>query len=155
MKVIYAPDPIGDLYGHSIFMAGPTPRSSDVPSWRPEAIQMFRDLGYAGTLLAPEPEGGEFSAAYEDQWDWENEGLARASVVMFWVPRRIDGGMPAFTTNVEFGLCVGRRRDMVYGRPDWAEKCKYLDVTYRNLTPGEPFNDLGALVRHLVDRSQA
>jgi hypothetical protein len=33
---------------------------------------------------------------------WEREGLIKASVIFFWIPRGLPD-MPAFTTNVEFG----------------------------------------------------
>ena len=33
---------------------------------------------------------------------WDREGLIKASVIFFWIPRGLPD-MPAFTTNVEFG----------------------------------------------------
>ena len=40
MKVVYTGDKI-DKDCISCFLAGPTPRSSDVSSWRDEAISLF------------------------------------------------------------------------------------------------------------------
>lgn len=150
MRVIYAPEPLNDLGDHSVFLAGPTPRRAEVSSWRPEAIRLFSEAGYTGTLLAPEPGDGQFSAAYEDQIEWEHEGMRRADVVLFWVPRSVSGQMPAFTTNVEFGLCLASGKEVVYGRPDWAEKCKYLDLLYDKMRGRTPTRELSELVSQVV-----
>lgn len=34
----------------SIFLAGPTPRSKEVQSWRPEALRILKNLGYDGQV---------------------------------------------------------------------------------------------------------
>jgi len=76
--------------------------------------------------------------------------------VMFWVPRDIDGGMPAFTTNVEFGwlsrMSYEERNPMrmFYGRPDNAEKCKYLDWMYAHYQDKTPYNDLKTMIKDIV-----
>lgn len=107
----------------SIFLAGPTPRSPEVKSWRPEAIALFKESGFRGSLLVPEDSAFSPRFDYHDQIEWELQGLHTATVVMFWVPRTED--MPAFTTNVEFGL-MAARRNVVLGCPDTATKMKYL-----------------------------
>ena len=35
MKVIYSPEPMPEAFRQSIFLAGPTPRSPEIESWRP------------------------------------------------------------------------------------------------------------------------
>lgn len=63
---------------------------------------------------------------YDNQVQWECKARNMADVNLFWVERYIKKDMPGFTTNIEFGedLDCGK---MVYGRPDDAEKCNYLD----------------------------
>lgn len=114
----------------SIFLAGPTPRSPDVPSWRPRAVELLRGMGFNGTVFVPED--GDCMAKYTDaqfkydaQIEWELEALHSATVVAFWIPREIET-MPAFTTNVEFGLFAARR-NVVLGAPPEAPKMKYLE----------------------------
>jgi hypothetical protein len=132
----------------SIFLVGPTPRSPDVPSWRPEAI---RGLSLARTLdsqplvvFVPEDESGGFSLSYEEQVEWELAALERATVVMAWVPRDLET-MPAFTTNVEFGTLLHSGK-LVYGRPKRAPKTRYLDYRYLKATGWHPCNSLPDLL---------
>ena len=40
----------------SIFLAGPTPRSLDVETWRKEAIRILEELGFDGIVYVPELE---------------------------------------------------------------------------------------------------
>lgn len=130
MKTVWAKQPIPtDI--PSIFLAGPTPRSGDVKSWRPEAIQTFRNLGFTGAILAPEPEGalgeggtGTWCHTYMDQVEWEDEALNQATVILFWVPRDLEK-MPAFTTNIEWGTWH-RSGKVVLGAPEEAPKMKYM-----------------------------
>jgi len=157
MRLVYATDKIDVTDWNSVFLAGPTPRDPSVPSWRPEAIQLFSDMKFDGSLYIPEPQDGKFSHDYEDQAEWEHLGLSNAGVVMFWVPRDIAGGMPAFTTNVEFGWMVrmayeeGQSERVFYGRPDVAEKCQYLDWLYRHYMDREPYSDLKSIVSGVVN----
>ena len=97
MRIYYGTDPIDqdvlNQYPHSIFLAGPTPRSEDVPSWRPKACKILEELGYKGLVFAPEPEG-EAWPNYIDQVDWEQWGLTSCDTIVFWVPRDLKD-MPA------------------------------------------------------------
>jgi hypothetical protein len=128
MKVVYAKQKIPEKLGPSIFLAGPTPRSSNpVPSWRPEALKILEKIEFPGTVFVPEDEGGTFRGSYTDQTEWEKAALNIANITVFWIPRELET-MPAFTTNVEFGYWVARQPDkIVYGRPEQAPKTKYLD----------------------------
>ena len=126
MEIIYAQEPI-NTNGKIIFLAGPTPRAIDVKSWRGEAITMFERLGFNGTLLIPEMRGGfnrEF--AYAEQIDWEQEGLEKADVILFWIPRNLKD-MPAFTTNIEFGYWLAYEPSkIIMGFPTDAPKMNYI-----------------------------
>jgi hypothetical protein len=103
-------------------LIGPTPRSADVPSWRPRAIELYREAGYDGTLYVPEaPDWGPHEN-YDAQVHWEWEAIKQASVVACWLPRDL-ATMPAFTTNVEIPLCLDK---LVFGFPLDAPKINYL-----------------------------
>lgn len=115
---------------NAIFLAGPTPRSSDVPSWRPEALQILETLGYDGTVFVPERSDWTTKFTYEHQTDWEYSNLLHSRVIAFWVPRNMET-MPALTTNVEFGFWLARSPErVVYGRPENAANTRYLDWLY-------------------------
>jgi hypothetical protein len=116
VSVVWAREPIPS--GPSVFLAGPTPRSPEVPSWRPQAIQTLDAAWQASQtlhILAPENPGGLRETEYDDQIEWEWDGLDRASAILFWIPRDLRT-LPGFTTNVEFGF-VARSGRAVLGCP--------------------------------------
>lgn len=144
MKVITSGQVLSD--DSSIFLAGPTPRSSDVPSWRPEAIELLKRMKFTGAVFAPEP----FCSHYLEQVEWEHAALTKASVILFWVPRDLVT-MPAFTTNVEFGRFADSGRIVVYGRPEGAPKTRYLDWLHHKHNPAEPiFDNLPELLEYAI-----
>lgn len=132
MKVIYSDQPqINSNDKHSIFLAGPTPRSKDVKSWRPDAIKILEDLKFDGNILYPEYSNGHI-IDYTKQVEWEYQGLLLCNAIVFWVPRNMEI-MPALTTNVEFGYWMAKDRwKLYYGRPDNAPHTKYLDWLYNH-----------------------
>jgi len=132
MHVVYAREPLPDRWSKSVFLAGPTPRTKDVLSWRPEALRLLEALGYDGVVFIPEDRGINGCAItpenYEPQIRWEHEAIRHADIVVFWVPREVSIEIaefmeavakagpdattidvkdllksPAFTTNVEWG----------------------------------------------------
>ena len=133
MKVVYACQELparGDdnVTPNSIFLAGPTPRSNDVPSWRPEALNFLKDRGFDGYIFVPEGEDGGWGD-YAAQVHWEWKALGRAACVLFWVPRDLET-MPGFTTNVEYGFMVGLHPErVVLGSPaSRTPKMRYLQT---------------------------
>lgn len=108
MQVIYAQEPFPNQVISSIFLAGPTPRTSSVPSWRPLALALLEELGYEGAVFVPEPRAGVWRD-YTNQVEWETEGLNRSDCALFWIPRDLrpdENGYPrmgALTTNDEWG----------------------------------------------------
>lgn len=151
MKVVYATQPLekGSL---SLFLAGPTPRQGGPESWRPQAIQLLKELNFDGVVYAPEPEDGGWASAYDDQVGWEYDALHASTLVVFWVPR--SDLLPGFTTNVEFGywLCSGK---IIYGRPPEAMKTRYLDSMYRLETQQEPHDNLCQLLEDAIQKADA
>src|SRR3989304_8862396 len=101
MKVIYASEEFHNPK-FSVFLAGPTPREASVKSWRPEFIDTLRIKGFKGSVFAPENRILGSPYDFETQIAWEVEGLNKANIVIFWIPRVLQT-MPAFTTNIEFG----------------------------------------------------
>ena len=125
MHTVYAKQTPPRGWPHAIFLAGPTPRDPETPSWRPEALRILADLGYGGVVFVPEPAGGDWAGSYTDQAEWEKMGLEMADKIAFWVPRDLRT-MPAFTTNVEFGrYCQSGKA--ILGVPDGAPKTRYLE----------------------------
>jgi hypothetical protein len=148
MKIVYSDQkiPTNLVTEPSIFLAGPTPRSLDVPSWRPHALELLKKIGYCGIVLVPEHQVRSDKADYTDQVEWEWEGLENAKAIAFWVPREIQT-MPGFTTNVEFGSYIRSNRS-VYGRPPEAQKCRYLDWLYEKTRGVKPHTNLEDLMFH-------
>lgn len=143
MKVVTSDMPV-EFGDHSLFLAGPTPRSSDVRSWRIDALHVLSQINYDGTVLVPERRDWATKFDYDDQVEWEYAGLQGAAVVICWVPRDLVK-LPGFTTNVEFGHYVNSGR-FLYGRPDDAPKVRYLDWLYGKVTGRVPHNSLKNLL---------
>lgn len=129
----------------SIFLAGPTPRTTNIKSWRKEACEKLEELGFDGIVYVPEYSTWETRGNYLDQTLWEREALTEAKVILFWIPRSLPD-MPAFTTNVEFGYWLHSNK-VIYGRPDNAEKIRYLDWLYEFDYNKKPLNDLEELLK--------
>jgi hypothetical protein len=136
----------------SIFLAGPTPRRPEVPSWRPQALELLRQLGFGGAVYVPERRDWSGRFSYLDQVDWEYAGLEGCTVIAFWVPRDLQT-LPGFTTNVEFGRYVGSGR-CIYGRPAGAAHTRYLDWLYAKLTGREPEATLEATMRAAIEATR-
>ena len=127
MQVFYVGDDLPNLgRTEGIFLAGPTPRSPDVQTWRKEALQILEDLDYEGAVYIPETVDWNWLGDYNGQVTWEWRALAQSKVTLFWMPRDLKD-MPAFTTNVEFGFIAAfRPMDLVLGYPEGAPKNRYL-----------------------------
>jgi 8-oxo-dGTP pyrophosphatase MutT (NUDIX family) len=123
---VYAREEPPDRWDAAIFLAGPTPRSPQVPSWRPAALAELRERWRGGGRLVvfdPEHRHGVHDD-YTGQVDWEERCLHLADEVLFYVPRDL-ATMPAFTTNVEWGMWHDSGR-AVFGAPRDAPKNRYL-----------------------------
>ena len=151
MPKLFSDEPHFNGVGHGVFLAGPTPRSSHVPSWRPQAIKLLEEGGYKGTILIPERKDWSAQFDYIDQIEWEQAGLFNCDRIIFWVPRDLQD-MPAFTTNVEFGFWMSEKPEKcVYGRPPAAPKNSYLDWLYQEHTGKEPLDSLEEVVAVVLE----
>jgi hypothetical protein len=128
LTLVHAGDPLPE--GASVFLAGPTPRSQDVPSWRPDAVgelsAQWRGPGRLAVLI-PEPPSGRHWLYFDDQAEWETIAREAATAILFWIPRDLRT-LPGFTTNVEFGLDVTTGRAVLGCPPDCPnpERNRYL-----------------------------
>jgi 8-oxo-dGTP pyrophosphatase MutT (NUDIX family) len=134
MQVVYAGEEAPKTITKSLFLAGPSPRPSqlqEIESWRDTAIQILQDIGFEGTVFTPIPRELKEGHVYEDQVNWEEKFLNIADCILFWVPRDLSQDskgnlkLPALTTNVEFGFWAESGR-IVFGCPENAEKVTYL-----------------------------
>ncbi len=126
MNIVYAGEAPPETYSKAIFLAGPSPRGTTDENWRPAALGALTKLGYDGVVYIPLPrEEGKWPANYDDQIVWETKYLRMCDQIIFWVPRDLKT-LPAFTTNVEFGLWCDSGK-ITYGRPPSAPKMRYLD----------------------------
>lgn len=123
MRVVYAFEEAPTSYTRSIFLAGPTPRDAETPSWRPEALRILEALGYDGVVFVPEARDGKWRKDYDGQLEWEEKHLHMADCILFWVPREL-ARMPAFTTNDEWGTWKYSGK-CVFGAPPEAPKVNY------------------------------
>ena len=85
LTVVYAREPLPAEPGASVFLAGPTPRRRDVPSWRPAALAEL--AGTSLTVFSPESRHDERPSEYHHQVEWEAAALEAADVILFWIPR--------------------------------------------------------------------
>lgn len=140
MRLVFSNNSLPTVVTKSLFLAGPSPRRPQVADWRHEALAILKELGFTGTVFLPVPnflfygqkdEAAAQSWTYDNQVGWEVLARQMADCLVFWVPRVVDRseadlGMPAFTTNFELGEDLSSGK-VVYGRPDDAVKCSYLD----------------------------
>lgn len=169
MIPVFARTKFPDKVLHSIFLAGPTPRKPEVPSWRPEALKKLAALGYEGHVFVPETAEGRFAdwahpageppdselplheaaSRWKRQVLWEEEGLNRADTILFWIPRDM-ATMPALTTNNEFGNWVVRDPSkVVLAAPPWSAHTSYQ--IHQATEAGCPvFTDLDSALEHVV-----
>lgn len=133
----------------SIFLAGTTPRGENVTSWREEAVKILENLSFDGLVYVPEYSTWKPKEDYVDQAMWERNALLESTIIVFWVPREVPN-MSGFTTNVEFGYWLHSGK-VLYGRPDAAQKIKYLDWLYKEDYKKDVHKNLESLLKEAVN----
>lgn len=151
MKINYSDEKV--LRGNkSIFLAGPTPRSLAIETWRKEAVKILDNLGFDGIVYVPERKFDDRTFNYDNQVLWEREALYNSDAIAFWIPRTIPE-MPGLTTNVEYGYWLAKEKGkVIYGRPDDSVSNRYLDWLYKIETSKVPINDLNKLLKEAIKR---
>lgn len=122
--VVHALEQPPASFEKSIFLAGPSPRNPQTPSWRPDAIRVLEESGYDGVIFVPEHRSNKWHGDKLSQMRWEDEYMRVADCILFWIPRNMET-MPALTTNVEFGRWEASGK-IVLGAPKAAVKNEYL-----------------------------
>lgn len=124
--VVHANEAPPESWDAAVFLAGPLPRSAEVPAWNRDAVAFlegqWRERGRL-VVFTPELREGVLTD-YTGQADWESRWMHASDVIVFWVPRDMDT-MPALTTNIEYGAWVASGK-VVFGAPPEAPKNEYL-----------------------------
>jgi 8-oxo-dGTP pyrophosphatase MutT (NUDIX family) len=155
-NIVFSEQPIPHKITKSIFLAGPSPRTKDIFDWRHNALSLFEKNGFDGTVFIPVPKERFFCKddspnwTYDNQVEWECKARNISDIILFWLPRDIKNGMPAFTTNIEFGEDIHSGK-IIYGRPDNAEKCRYLDKRILEIKE-KVFNQLDELIQYGISK---
>lgn len=133
MRKEYYDTIIGNFSNNSsIFLAGPTPRSKDVKSWRPKALNLLEKFNYNGIVYIPEFNGGKNIFSKRTYiYEWEFNKLMSCSAILMWLPR--SDILPGFTSNIEFGYYI-KSGKFFFGHPESASKCAYMDWLYNKTT---------------------
>ena len=149
MQVIYSQEEAPKTFVKSIFLAGPSPRDKEHYNWRVDALKTLEELGYDGVVFVPLPRNGEWPTDYDAQVNWEYDHLNMADIIAFWVPRDLKD-LPAFTTNVEFGMFYESGK-VVLGHPDGAPGMRYMvhHAKHENIPV---YTDLKATLKESIDR---
>lgn len=150
MKIVFSDHTLPDSISKTLFLAGPSIRDYTQRDWRHDAIQILENLSYNGIVFIPIPEDVFYQrqplnkAGYDNQIQWEKNARRMSDVIVFWVPRNMQAGVYGLTTNFELGedLKTGR---VIYGRPDEADKCRYLDKCVTS-NAQEVYSDLNELL---------
>lgn len=148
MEIVYTGED-QKLSEKSVFLAGPTPRDKSVFSWRGEVISLFEKLGFDGQLYIPEFRDKHYydEDTGTNEMKWDQDALEKCTVVMFWIPRSVD--MLGLSTNVEFGYMLSKG-NIIYGRPDGAIRCEFLDFLYEEKLGKVPTNNLEDTVKETI-----
>lgn len=129
--------PPGSWYA-AVFVAGPSPRTDDVASWRPHAEALLRQRWQGpGDLVVfvPEARGYTLDALNNPgQIAWEEAALRWSDQILFWVPRDLDE-LPGLTTNVEFGRWEASGRCVLGAPPDAVEVDYLRHYAHRHHVP--------------------
>ena len=128
---------VRETNGPVIFLAGPTVRGNQQhlqPSWRFEAIDICKKLGFDGSLIVPEFTNiAESDKGRLDLPLWEYNGLKRADCILFWVPRTRE--LWGLNTNSEMSFWEAREpMKLVYSRPDNAYRIQYNDIMWNQIS---------------------
>ena len=154
MKLVFADDSLPTEVTKTIFLAGPNPRYKNgdavLRTWRHDVLEELERIGYDGHVFIPMPIGSFYGetvsgavADYDHQIEWEDAAMMRADVILMWVDRT--STLRGMTTNIEFGRYLDSGR-LIYGRPDTADACRYLDEQIKKRRK-EAYSTITAIVK--------
>jgi 8-oxo-dGTP pyrophosphatase MutT (NUDIX family)/nucleoside 2-deoxyribosyltransferase len=134
VRTVYYDEPLPREQFIAFFLAGPTPRTKDVASWRPQALEYITEIAKEKNIdvhvFIPEYRNSRSRRiSLEDMVEWDKRALNRADMIIFWLPRNLET-FPGYTTNIEWGWWF-RSGKVVFGAPDYAEKVDYVKIKAR------------------------
>lgn len=116
------------LTGSVLYLAGPTYMEAGKVHWHDTALAHLARRRFQGAVCLPTPVDGQWRVEDEiDQMDWQHRSLARATRIVFWVPRA------GLVTYAEFGEWY-RSGKVVLGIPRDTEKTDYLRYCARKVS---------------------
>ncbi|MDP3697496.1 MAG: nucleoside 2-deoxyribosyltransferase domain-containing protein [Candidatus Taylorbacteria bacterium] len=149
MQIVYNLEKPPESFSKSIFLAGPTPRSTEVRSWRPQALELLEIKKYDGVVYVPEERPSAKNTVIPENGypEWEHSVMDKSDLILFWAERdmtlspefvaklrsakpeeisslKAELKMPAFTTNIEYGLMAHSGKSL-FG-PIHGDKNQYL-----------------------------
>jgi len=137
----------------TVFLAGCTVRGhqTHLKSWRPDAINYFKECAFDGNIIIPEFSIPTVSDKYRyDLPPWEFEGLRNSNVIMFWIPRTRE--LVGLTSNFELGYWIAKDRNkIVYGRPDDAYRINYSDIMW--VEDGKIYGDTVCAIYNTLEKT--
>lgn len=162
MQIIFSDQPFPHSITKSMFLEGPSMRSSDQKDWKHEALAILENIQYDGAVIIPIPKNKFYGGEDDSEWNYigqvdkEIQLRNKADIIVAWVAREIDYsrkdlGMPGFTTNVEIGEDLHSGK-FIYGRPDSAPKCRYLDHIYLKSHNKEFHTELKSILEDTVEQ---
>jgi hypothetical protein len=127
MQIIYSQQTTPKELTKSIFLAGCTPRTEDIISWRKEAVKFLEQIEYDGVVFIPEFKDGkpQENLDYSAQIEWEEKCLNMSDVILFYIPRN-NTDMLGLTTNDEYGVWK-KSGKVVLAIPDDSYKTRYQE----------------------------
>ena len=139
----------------SIFLAGPTYRGEDFSkSWRKDACKILKELGFKGLVYIPEFETGNMKPDLTEQAEWERQGLEKATVILFYINRKLPE-LPGFTTNIEYGMWLAKRPNACeLCIPANAEKTSYIKWLWNREGNTVIHHNLESALKYIVNKLQ-
>ena len=117
--------PIPEDSSVKVFLAGPM---RGAPKWQKTVPSLAESLGIDGvTFLSPCP--SRRWIPFEQQADWETEGLTKADIVLFWIPNQeteTPGRDYAQTTRMELLESLALGRTVILGIDSDIRASRYL-----------------------------
>lgn len=140
-----------------VFLAGPTDRRSPT-RWRIEFLKripnrekyhFFIPEYYIRKYCDAAETVPNLMFKKEEVIEIERSLLRKAYKIIFWVDRRLQQGMPALTTNIEFGNFYSPVK-CICGSPESADKVLYMKYVWEKECGQKWYNDMDELISHLM-----
>ena len=129
--MVFAPDPVAEKKGWTVFLAGPI---GGAPKWQESVPGLARRLGIEGVTWL-NPRGRH--VPHRPQVEWETQGLRLCDYVLFWIPEQAEPAAKpyALTTRMELAENLARGKRVVLGiapgkAVPWMRHARFLAERY-------------------------